>query len=1144
MLRIIIALRLASQLELVVDAQDHTEIVATGRVVDADGTPVSKATVSVIGKQPFFCFVPHRSPGRINGKCDSNGFFRIAWKRSDHRFLESPNVVLVAHDGVDAMVAVDVPLQKLIAGVTISLKLNRAASGSIRVEQSDGRLLPDARVSAAKFASVSLPYQPDDQSLVKAVDVDGSVTFPGVSSPSLSHVYIASPSVGHQCVAVTRDDQGRRVVRTQLSDAMTGSVKLPDDEHAETEDDQAINWDGVVITFMTEETADGSYAWSEVSPQSSGRLVTTPLPTGNLKLAAHVPDSLPFTLERNSFYNFKRPDPGQPLVVPFEQATIVTGQLTEAAGDQPLANIFVHLAEPGPPVFSKTDGTFTFRHSQRSIGYLPTDALGRHFIANASFIYPQELPVGHNLQLAPEVMQSASRAVGKVIDQAGNSVSGARVTCNYKVGQFDLETTYYTDQSGEFRFAEVTDGADVILTATTDRQRTPSPMRLVLTDDSRPVLNLHPRFGLRMVGRVVDSRGNPIDSATVQVRYPVVSIEESEGGMDTAPTDAFADEGPIVTDVDGRFISPPTLDWDRKFSLVINAPGKRTMANYWRDAEEAGKHEIDFDWGTLTMLDDPAKRSRIVQVVSDDTQTPIEGARVVFLGCLHGRSTGLTGTDGRSTINRPDGVQVIAVEAKGYRPFIQRVDLSAEDLPTISLVRPGSPIHPRLGASVDQDERKRATMKLLKILQPPSADDTPHRQRLYYKALAFADFDSVLATVIERIGKGNGAAELVISTSATQPWLNENQIESLLPFVDERMRVQMLLNQAAVTSDVEKKQRLLGEAISWSQSFRGDEQLYALYAIANPLLGLGATEPVKEAYREAWKSRENFAAIIQHGERIKMTGISRAFAPLYALVDFDAAMEFIRLTAPSDEIEQLQAQAMIYVAAYDPSAWREIAERRGIKQIPTEGMRAFRDSISFATFDGGAEVLAQIAPGNEKIEPLLDLAESNLLMADGSEPSDTERLALVKQVLEILDQQDTSYARQEGGWQAARSAKLISKWDPELSERFLFAAIWNCDVESTILPMNVTCQLASKLAAQDRVLAKALVSPAFEDWSWLFETYDANVIFRSDPPINAAAAIDPEWAVELAAELFERYFRDTPSRKYETIDSIVHEWTQ
>ncbi|TWT74120.1 hypothetical protein [Allorhodopirellula solitaria] len=92
--------------------------------------------------------------------------------------------------------------------------------------------------------------------------------------------------------------------------------------------------------------------------------------------------------------------------------------------------------------------------------------------------------------------------------------------------------------------------------------------------------------------------------------------------------------------------------------------------------------------------------------------------------------------------------------------------------------------------------------------------------------------------------------------------------------------------------------------------------------------------------------------------------------------------------------------------------------------------------------------------------------------------------------------------------------------------------------------MNVTCQLAAELASQDRVIAKALVSPAFEDWSWLFDTYDVRVIFQQTPPINAAAAIDPEWAIELAADLFKRHFHDTPSRKYETIHSIVGEWTR
>ncbi|TWT74119.1 hypothetical protein CA85_10050 [Allorhodopirellula solitaria] len=266
---------------------------------------------------------------------------------------------------------------------------------------------------------------------------------------------------------------------------MQGSVTFLDEEGADADGGQSIDWHGLVITFMTEETDDGSFAWSETSSQSSGRFATAPLPTGNLRSVADVPDSLPFTLEQTAVYNFKRPDPGQPLVVPFERATIVTGELNAAGSDRPLKNIFIQLTEPGPAVFSKSDGTFAFRHSQSRIGFLPRDALGRQLMPRAAFTYPQGFPVDHKLDLTPTVMQPASRAVGKVVDPAGDPVAGATVTCGYMVGPFDNQTTYYTDQAGEFRFTEVIDGADVILTDTAGQQRTPAPVRLVLSDDSR-----------------------------------------------------------------------------------------------------------------------------------------------------------------------------------------------------------------------------------------------------------------------------------------------------------------------------------------------------------------------------------------------------------------------------------------------------------------------------------------------------------------------------------------------------------------------------------------------------------------------------------------------------------------------------------
>ena len=1118
-------------------AEETTSIVANGRVVDADDRPIAGVDVAIIGSVAY-AYVPHRHPGLIDAKCDPDGNFRIAWPQSDRRFLQDDHVLLVAHDGAGSMVVQNVPLRKLVAGVPISLTLVESAPKSIRVLDADQKPIGMAKVSAAKFGSLVLPYRSDDATAVGTSDADGNVSFAGVRSSALSHVYVSSPSLGHQCLHLSVDDQGNRTVVARPTKPERGSLEFVGDRDAPTD------WSGVSVTLITGESDDGDYVWSETDVQASGDFSTRPLADGNLRFVVDFPSSLPLAVQSEAAGNFKRADPGQPIKIPLERATKVSGKVVSAVDGSPLGNIFIRVSDPRPAVFSQPDGTFTFLHDQSRVNYFPHDVLGRHVMGGAFFVYPQELPQDHKLEIESVSMQPASAAIGKVVDDEGRPISGATVGCDYKVERFTYQSDFYTDAEGEFRLDGIIDGTGVTLSATKDRQMTTSPTSLVLASDSRPILKIQPRHGLRIIGQVVDGDGNPVSSAKITVRYPNVTIKEFMSGLDTNPTDAFPSDGPILSADDGHFASPVTLDWQRNFSVSINSLGKRTKATYWRDASDAGQNKTDLDLGSITLLDEPADRPRIVTVVDDQTGQPIESARVVFLSSIYGQSTGRTGSDGRTSILRHDGLQVLAVDADGYRPQILPVDLYADSLPTISLVRPGSPMQSHQGVVHRAEELRTATKELLTLVPSPFPDGTPHRQRLYGWTMAFADFDTTLATVKALAGEETENRYSLGDELLSMPWLSPQQIDSAMSLADDRNRFYLVITQASRSNDDDQKLELLGEAIVMARAKSGDDQLYAISAIADQLLGMGETELVKELVTEAWQSQSQLATVLENGQRTKMTGIARYFAPIYALVDFDTAMEFIRWTALTGEIEPLQGKTMIYVAAYDPAAWTNIAKQSEDKPILASALGWFRGPIEFATFDDGVRTLAQIEPGNDKIEALIHLLKSDLPMADGRQPTDADRLPLAREVLTILDSRDAGYTDSHVSTLAARAAKLVAQWDRELAQQLLFAAIWNCDKEPTILPMNVTSTLAIELATHDRAIADALVRPCFDDWSWLFQKHDRDIIFRNNGPINAAAAIDPKWAIELATDLCENHFKDEPSRKYETVRSIVNQWAE
>lgn len=1120
----------------------NAKINAAGRVMNSDGNPVAGVRVRIVGQRGW-SFNPRKPAGSVQTITQTDGRFQTSWPETDRWFRQSPDLLVIADDGVDSLAVSKVPLRKFMAGLPLELKLADGASGSVRIVDSNGQPIQDAEVSAAKMGQYTLSYGVDAAETFGRSNLEGLVTFPGVRSVELTHVYVSSPVIGTQCLELTVDQDGQRIAVAKPTTKLWGSVSSTEDLVS----GEPVDWSGLMVTLTTRQADDSSYVWSDTPVQSSGRFATGPLGDGELSILVEFPDSLPYALVPEQQFNFKRPDPGDPVDISLQRATAVTGKVIDSVDGSPLEGIYIQVTDSRPPVFSDSDGLFTFWHDQSRINYFPTDVWGRHVMGGAFFIYPQGLPEDHKLSIPSVAMEPASDAIGKVVDQDGEAVSGAIVRVEYKKERFSSSEEFYSGIDGEFRFAGITDGTGVSITAMTDTLMTDSSTSLTLASDSRPVLTVAPRHGLRVRGRLVDAKGEPIEKARVEVRVPTVIQKEFQSGLDNQVTAAFANAEPILTDADGRFVSPATLDWERKFSITASAARKRDLATYWRDGEPAGRSGGDLDLGDLVMLDSPESRVRSIRVVDDATGEPIESARAILLSSLHGRTAARSSSDGSLAIKATDGPCVLAIEAASYRPTIRPIDWGSDAVGEVRLVRPGSPMDTRVGASQDVTKQRSAAQALLKLAPPPFPTGTPHRQRLYAMAMAFADFDAAVATVKMLGGKdaenNAGLGDGLVNMS----WLTPAQIESAMSLADEKMQFYLRSQQAERSNDVDKKLEYLGEAIVISRARTGADRLYAIGAIVDQLLALGEVELSKELIIEGWQSNPELAAVLESGTRKKerkpMTGEARVFAPLYALIDFDAAMDFLTFAATMGEIESLQAKAMTYVAAVDADAWSAIAKRRGIKEISGEGLSWFRGGIPFANFDDAVATMAWIEPANAKIEPLLDLAESNLMKADGSQPSDAQRAAVIAEVLAICNSKDEGYSDPPISSLAARAAKLVSPWDTELAEQLLFAAFWTCEGDTTILPMNTEMLLAAELAELDVSLAEALVRPCFDDWSWLLGDRDRDVIFTGNRPLAAAAAIDPAWAVELATRLSESHFVDEPSRIYETLYSIIQQWS-
>jgi protocatechuate 3,4-dioxygenase beta subunit len=123
----------------------------------------------------------------------------------------------------------------------------------------------------------------------------------------------------------------------------------------------------------------------------------------------------------------------------------------------------------------------------------------------------------------------------------------------------------------------VHEDAAVTLTAMTDSMMTTEPASLLLTPDASVELMLRPRHAIKVRGRIVDSQGDPVKGAAVTIRTPQVSQQESYGGEDASAVPLLNLGAAIATDAKGHFVSPPTVDWDRRLSLEIRASDQRTL---------------------------------------------------------------------------------------------------------------------------------------------------------------------------------------------------------------------------------------------------------------------------------------------------------------------------------------------------------------------------------------------------------------------------------------------------------------------------------------------------------------------------------------------------------------------------------------
>lgn len=1097
-------------------------------VNDEAGQPLEDAHVDLVGlyqHPPIF----HATPGSMLLTHRSDGRYEATIGEQAKPLLHHAEAVLVVHAPGRRPQIQQWPLARLRCDAPIPYTLSQSSGQSMRVVDSDGRPLPGVVLAPAVWNRTVIPLY-EQAPKTQPTSEEGLVTAEWIDSTSLTMVYAFGETIGNQRLPVSVADDGVLQVTAMPTFQVSGhwSAPIKMDSHTsffETPLTVLISGD-TYSRFNDQHT--GSYCWAQTTPQLDGSLTPVRLCRGEMILQADLSNSLPLVTHGDT----QSLAAGDVIEVKLASAIRVRGKLVDDQTVQPLSGIAIRqFTFSRKEQLTGADGSFElWFHDAERISYFPTDTTGKYNASDAFYLSPQQLPVDGKLDLEPTRLLATSSALGKVVDPQGNGVGGARIECQYKNERFTQSMTLFSNLDGTFSFRGVQEGAAATLTAMTDSMMTGEPVSLQLSPNAEVELTVHPRHAIKVRGLVVDSQGQRISGAVVTIRTPQVHQQESYSGEDASAVPLLKSGTAIATDADGKFVSPPIIDWDRRLSLEIRAGGQRTLQTYWTDAAPLGRAKMDFDAGTLKMLPAWKTITQRIEVVDAQTGEPLPQSRVVCQGAYVTQQRRTADHEGAVEFQIPDSTAVFAFAHEGYHPALQ-VRHSGQALARVELQSLDEPPPARHGVRHDRQERIALAAKLIQRVSKPTPMESPHRLFAYYRSLAFADFAAMLADakMVALMPEGKARFTHVISTVNG---LDPDQMQKIADFIDEGQMLDWLIRRLDQTVSTDEKLELLGEAMVLVQQMAGDMALVATGILASKLFEIGEDDTGKQLLKDAYGDHEKLATILQKGERQKEAGIARLYLPVYAVVDPNRALELIKLTAFADEVQRLQTMAIRYAVEYgghDPAA---LCRENDISQLSPRGMTKHYVNVKHRSVERGMS-LANLCPDElDKADFLFELAKT----PDADRPQQTQLARAALEIIRTNSEQPAILAPTH--WLAER-VEQVSTWDETLAQEYLFEAFW-CQAPITrITAFHQTATLAQHIAQIDAAVARALIEPCFDDWSWLFGDNDHSVMFMEIPPLQAAAAIDPDWTEALVDDLFDHHLKDHPSRKLEVLQGLI-----
>ncbi len=1131
-------------------------IVVSGTTVDESGKPVpgARITMATVGNQRFdYTQIILHVPVTYGTESDAGGHFQLSMPWNEPRKWGQARLLLMVHADGFATRIVDMTVDRLLVDLPFVLTMSRATPVRVWVQDANGGPLRGATVRKGVVENGVLPFLLEPNQPV-TTNNDGFAVLNDADIGTLASVYIESPSTGNQLVKLQAATDCM-IARLKPGGTVRGRITLPDDVDA----NQFRFERNLVVSVSHRDFSRrmlDSLSWQWLEIEEGNSFVAEGLTSGLVQFRWGVADQLPIAIPTRllaKLDNLELADvtSGLELNVAFEKARVWEFRVVDEQ-DIPVPGIEVSSTQgySGERMTNGLGGISLFvPESEKLAGQLFVhDPLNEFRLRSLMGIDLDRLVPGADGEPATISLMRNAFLKGNALDDKGAPIAGAAVEVEQEVGQFRVTTRTWSDRRGEILIRGL---APDCIAKVSGRQGSlvfdETEIDVPVPEGKTLRLQAIRRAVAAPIGRVVDPDGHPVGNVNVTLLRTTVVVPEGETEEMTRDVDYFPFDDPMIrTDSNGWFRFPEIADYQERFALKFVADGYFDLRIPFVSGHRLDTSDSLLHMGTFTLVPIPERRRVVITCLNDITAEPVADAQLAFVGYRAGRARAITEETGSTLVTLADCPQVVAVQARGFAvryEMIRGVTKADAESGIVIRLQPQTPDAVPWRSdwySRTMDSYRKQGRSLLDELGLPDVDAPRYRQSSYFDALAAINFPKLVSVL------GDDSSLYVDRETHLQNGLYEAVFypdagviaEIGSREMSEAARINLLDLAARSSRDPALRRELNARALISLEELTGDMKMMAAGRLARSLVADGHVRQAQEVLLGVWVPSTGFHQAIVDGTPIQGIGLSRRFAPLLGMLNFESARKFIALSAIQQEVGELEDTALMWLSTVDWDAFERIrAERTTPFVCRLNDMLGWRSELVAPSM----EWIAWARKMCEAVPDTIECLRLELIIARTMQPG-TERSNRVEGAASTWRKCELSgmwHGATEPGFQVLDELALFKDISREELDMLVFESMQKDSGEfATYNTLTVLANVGKMLSLRDPALGRFLMEPVFKECSWLIHE-NGQYRFENNFILGAAGWIDPAWAADLAREKAAQFALDDPIRRQQMYLGVI-----